>query len=76
MRRQDSASAEQIRMVVNVISVSLVSGISRIVNAASAMATRMYATLVQGLAAIAEIQRLVTIVIGDFCHYYHLGNVE
>lgn len=76
MHRPDSASVEQTRMVVNVISVSLVSGISPIVSAASAMGTQMYVILARELAAIAEIQRLVTIVIGDCYHYFHLSHVN
>jgi precorrin-4 methylase len=56
MHRPDSASVEQIHTVENVISVSLVSGISPIVSAASAMGMQMYVTLGQGLASVADIQ--------------------
>lgn len=76
MRRQGSANAEQIPMDVNVISVSLVSGTSPIVNAVSAMDMQMCATLELVPVSVAEIGHLVTTVIGDYFHNLYPNNVK
>jgi protein-S-isoprenylcysteine O-methyltransferase Ste14 len=76
MRRQGSANAEQIPMVENVISVSLVSGTSPIVSAVSATDMQMDATLELVPVPIVEIGHLVTTVIGDYLHNFHLNSVK
>jgi len=76
MRRQGSANAEQIPMVENVISASLVSGTSPIVNAVNATDMQMDATLELVPVSIVEIGHLVITVIGDYLHNFHPNSVK